>query len=68
MESNFQRCLNVYTSTLDDSSKTRAQKKKDGEVKLYTFPDKLSFKWINKIARKMRRETNYALALHVGER
>lgn len=67
MESNLQRCLNVYTSTLDDSSKTRAQKK-DGEVKLYTFPDKLSFKCINKIARKMRPETNYALALHVGER
>lgn len=66
MESNLQRCLNVYTSTLDDSFKTRAQKK-DGEVK-YTFPDKLSFKCINKIARKMRPETNYALALHVGER
>lgn len=45
-----------------------ARKKKDGEVKLYTFPDKLSFKCINKIARKMRPETNYALALHVGER
>lgn len=57
----------MYTSTLDDSSKTRAQKK-DGEVKLYTFPDKLSFKCINKIARKMRPERNYALALHVGER
>lgn len=45
-----------------------ARNKKDGEVKLYTFPDKLSFKCINKIARKMRPETNYALALHVGER
>lgn len=45
-----------------------ARKKKDGEVKLYTFPDKLSFKCINKIARKMRPERKYALALHVGER
>lgn len=48
--------------------KPARKKKKDGEVKLYTFPDKLSFKCINKIARKMRPERNYALALHVGER